>query len=368
MVSIRSLTCCIVAHRSSRSPLRAYRAHPAGDRVGAMTAVMWFRRDLRLGDNPALVEAAADGTRCSRCSSSTRRCGVPPGISRRLYLGDSLRALDASSATARAATTASRSSAATRSGGWCRRPAAVGAERVHVAADYGPYGARRDEAVARALAEHDVELVRTGSPYAVAPGRVTKDDGTPYAVFTPFSKAWAAHGWRGAGRRAARRRLRGRRRHHRHPGPGAARRAGAADGRRGGGPAPVAGVPRRPARRLRRDRDRPGVPGTSHMSRPPQVGRDPPAHDAGRPRRPPLAGGDDATARSSAWREFYADVLHQRPDTARDYLKPEFARDGLRRAGRRSSSVEARAAPASRSSTPGCASCGRPAGCTTGCG
>ena len=27
-----------------------------------------------------------------------------------------------------------------------------------------------------------------------------------------------------------------------------------------------------------------------------------------------------------AWREFYADVLHQRPDTARDYLKPEFAR------------------------------------------
>ena len=27
-----------------------------------------------------------------------------------------------------------------------------------------------------------------------------------------------------------------------------------------------------------------------------------------------------------AWREFYADVLHQRPETARDYLRPEFAR------------------------------------------
>jgi deoxyribodipyrimidine photo-lyase len=26
-----------------------------------MAAVMWFRRDLRLADNPALVEAAADG-------------------------------------------------------------------------------------------------------------------------------------------------------------------------------------------------------------------------------------------------------------------------------------------------------------------
>ena len=25
-----------------------------------MPSVMWFRRDLRLGDNPALLEAAAD--------------------------------------------------------------------------------------------------------------------------------------------------------------------------------------------------------------------------------------------------------------------------------------------------------------------
>ena len=73
---------------------------------------------------------------------------------------------------------------------------AVGAARVHVAADYGPYGHRRDAEVEQALAEHGIELVRTGSPYAVAPGRVTKPDGDPYKVFTPFSKAWSEHGWR----------------------------------------------------------------------------------------------------------------------------------------------------------------------------
>ena len=48
---------------------------------------------------------------------------------------------------------------------------------MHIAADYGPYGTARDERVDAALAEHDIELVRTGSPYAVAPGRVTKGDG-----------------------------------------------------------------------------------------------------------------------------------------------------------------------------------------------
>src|SRR5665809_29934 len=26
--------------------------------------------------------------------------------------------------------------------------------------------------------------------------QVTKGDGSPYAVFTPFHKAWSAHGWR----------------------------------------------------------------------------------------------------------------------------------------------------------------------------
>ena len=59
--------------------------------------------------------------------------------------------------------------------------------------DFGPYGRARDRAVEAAL---DVPLARTGSPYAVAPGRVTKDDGTAYRVFTPFWKAWTRHGWR----------------------------------------------------------------------------------------------------------------------------------------------------------------------------
>lgn len=153
---------------------------------------MWFRRDLRLGDNPALlaaVEAArADGDgRVVPLFVIDPTLWDPAGPIRQTYLVESLNALGASI----------DRNLLIRHGD----PRAVltevikasGANSVHIAADYGPYGAQRDQQVESAI---DVPLVRTGSPYAVAPGRVTKGDGTAYRVFTPFYRAWSAHGWR----------------------------------------------------------------------------------------------------------------------------------------------------------------------------
>ena len=70
----------------------------------------------------------------------------------------------------------------------------IGASSVHVTADFSPFGVRRDSAVADALGS--VDLIAAGSPYLVSPGRVTKADGTPYQVFTPFYRRWVEHGWR----------------------------------------------------------------------------------------------------------------------------------------------------------------------------
>ena len=68
-----------------------------------------------------------------------------------------------------------------------------GVSEVHISDEYERYGAARDARVEAA----GITLVRTGSPYAVTPGRVVKPtDGTPYKVYTPFYKAWCAHGWR----------------------------------------------------------------------------------------------------------------------------------------------------------------------------
>lgn len=41
------------------------------------------------------------------------------------------------------------------------------------------------------------ELVETGSPYAVGPGRVLTRQGGPFKVFTLFARAWREHGRRG---------------------------------------------------------------------------------------------------------------------------------------------------------------------------
>jgi deoxyribodipyrimidine photo-lyase len=200
----------------------------------------------------------------------------------------------------------------------------VGATRVHVAADYGPYGRRRDDAVEKALADAGVELVRTGSPYAVAPGRVKNGSGKPYQVYTPFSKGWSEHGWRDpvdaptgaswlaldatvdipspalpdgldlpeAGEAAARRRWQS------YVDDGLADYDDA--------------------------RDRPDLDATSRMSVHLKWGEIHP-----RTMLADLKGrtGKGATSyrRELAFREFYADVLYQRPETARDYLRTEFA-------------------------------------------
>ena len=71
----------------------------------------------------------------------------------------------------------------------------VGADRVYCAEDFGPYGSTRDEDVERALEKDGGELHRVGSPYAVAPGEVMNKGGDNFKVFTPFSRAWRAHGW-----------------------------------------------------------------------------------------------------------------------------------------------------------------------------
>ncbi len=153
-----------------------------------VTSVMWFRRDLRLADNPALLAACAAGEVVPLFVLDPllwARSGDP----RRAYLAGSLAALTRSTGGA----------LVVRSGDPAEVvpavAARVGARSVHCAADFAPYGRRRDAMVEEALAAAGVRLERLGSPYAVAPGTLRKADGDPYRVYSPFQRAWAGHGW-----------------------------------------------------------------------------------------------------------------------------------------------------------------------------
>ncbi|MDQ3885953.1 MAG: deoxyribodipyrimidine photo-lyase, partial [Actinomycetota bacterium] len=71
-----------------------------------------------------------------------------------------------------------------------RIAAETGAEKVHVAADVSSYAQRRQDALARALAEDGRELVVHEAVTAVPPGQITPQGGDHFAVFTPYYRRW----------------------------------------------------------------------------------------------------------------------------------------------------------------------------------
>lgn len=151
------------------------------------TSVMWFRRDLRLGDHPALQAAAGEGPVVPLFVLDPRLAGS----------GRRWERLLASLAALREETDGAL---VIRHGDPVEVVAQVaaeaGASQVHVSTETTPFGRRRDAAVEQRLAADDIGLIGTGSPYAVTPGRVRNATGAPYRVFTPFLRAWREHGWR----------------------------------------------------------------------------------------------------------------------------------------------------------------------------
>ncbi len=292
---------------------------PLGEYGVVTTALMWFRRDLRTADNPALVEASEGAESVVPVFVIDPRLWEPAGPSRRAYLLASLASLRDGIG-----------GLVVRRGDPVDVVPALAAEtsasHVHIAADFNPYGSERDSRVEEALQRHGTQLVRTGSPYAVAPGRVLSQHSSRYQVFTPFSKAWRQHGWR-------------------LPPAAPPDVAWRADLRSDDWPTvelpsgltlPRAGeqAARERWRAFLDDhltaydthRDRPDLDATSRMSVHLKWGEIHP--------RTMLADLAESKATGSAvdrfrlelaWREFYADVLARRPDSAREYYRPQLA-------------------------------------------
>ncbi len=278
---------------------------------------MWFRRDLRLADNPALLAArdAADGGHVVGLFVLDQALWAPSGQPRRSFLLGCLAELDHAMGGRLIIRVGDPATVLPR------LAAEVGATSVHIAADTGPYGRVRDEAVARAL--DGVELVRTGSAYAVTPGRVTKADGEPYRVFTPFSRAWRSHGWRPPA--ITPRSLQW------APGLGGDELPAAEERSDLSLPDPGERAAHRAWRDFREtrigqyasNRNRPDLDQTSRLSPYLHLGCIHP-----RTLLADLAGetgkGAQSFVNEIAWREFYADVLWHQPDSARDYLQPRY--------------------------------------------
>jgi deoxyribodipyrimidine photo-lyase len=296
---------------------------------------MWFRRDLRLADNPALAAAIEAADEVVPLFVLDPRLWHPAGSPRQAYLVASLADLSE------------------RVGGLVVRAgdpgdvvpavaAEVGARDVFVSADFAPYGARRDGAVKAALGAiagaggQRVSLRRVGSPYAVDPGEIRNLQGESYQVFTPFSRAWREHGWPDPTDRPATVPCRTDLSSDELPAvapPEGMRlpRAGEAAARRRWHAFLARGLSS-----YDESRDRPDLDATSRMSVHLKWGEIHPRTMLADIR---AAGGPSGDSRRRfvtelAWREFYADVLARRPETARTYYRPEFAGMGYASLGK----------------------------------
>ena len=157
----------------------------------SQTAVVWFRRDLRLADNPAWAAATQAADRVLALFVVDPAVMATADRRRRDLVLAPLGALDAQ--------------LRDRGGALLVRtgdPVVVvpevarsaGAASVHLNGDVSGYAQRRDAAVRTALQPDVAADVRWGS-HVHRPGSVVAGTGSTHQVFTPYHRAWTAEPW-----------------------------------------------------------------------------------------------------------------------------------------------------------------------------
>ena len=266
--------------------------------------MVWFRRDLRLDDNPAWSAATSSHDVVVPLFVLDRRLLDASGPFRRRQLLANVAALDEELVEATGARLClRRGDPAVEVGRLVRE---VGAGALYLNEEVSPFGRRRDAAVVAALNDIDGLLVSTHHGCLVQPpGAVLTRAGTLSRVFTPFWRTWSAtplDHW---------------------PAPGAAEvwSPGGEAVPTPDAPPPLAPGPRAALARLERwlgsvadypeTRDLPAMHGTSELSADLKFGTLSPR--AALEAVGSASAGAEAWIRQLAWRDWYAHLLAAHP-------------------------------------------------------
>ena len=156
--------------------------------------IAWFRDDLRIDDQPMLVDAMVRGE-----GGCLPLFLVTPETWAGHHLGDARLAMVAGGTEALKRELAARGLGlrvveVTRDQDVARRVAEIadriGADEVHVGREFGVDEAGRDEAVATELARRGRRLVSHENQVILPVRDIRSGSGTPYTVFTPFKRTW----------------------------------------------------------------------------------------------------------------------------------------------------------------------------------
>jgi deoxyribodipyrimidine photo-lyase len=284
--------------------------------MAAPVVVVWFRRDLRIADHPALHAAADGAAAIVPLFVEDPHLLTGRDAPREAALRGALGALAAELRDAGASLVVRRGDPRDEVPRAARE---AGAQAVHWSRDFTPYARRRDAAVAAACAAMGVAARDFPGTTLVDPEDLRPPAGGFYTVFTPFHRAWAATP-------------------HLAPLPPPARLTPGP--RLPGAAAPAAGAGhalaraaleefvRGPLAGYERDRDRLDRDGTSRLSVHLRVGALSPREVRHAVERAAVRDGRlrrvaDAFVRQLAWRDFFTHLLWHAPESRRRALRAD---------------------------------------------
>jgi deoxyribodipyrimidine photo-lyase len=153
--------------------------------------IFWFRRDLRLSDNRGLHAALVAGRQVLPLFIFDENIlnDLPANDHRVEYIHSQLQLLEKELARAGSGLLVKKG-----------KPLDVfvsllkdyQVEAVYCNGDHEPYGLKRDEKVKALLESQGISLVSHNDHLIFDKNQVLKPDGSPYLVFTPYSRQWKA--------------------------------------------------------------------------------------------------------------------------------------------------------------------------------
>jgi len=159
--------------------------------AGGTSGIVWFRRDLRVRDHPALRAAldAHDRVVCVFCFDDRLLRGRHESGPRTQFLLECLADLDGE-LRERGSGLVIRHGPPERELVELAREAGAGA--IHVTQDVSPFARRRAERARKAFGEAGLELRSHEGLNAVDVRSIETGQGRPYTVFSPFYRKWLA--------------------------------------------------------------------------------------------------------------------------------------------------------------------------------
>jgi deoxyribodipyrimidine photo-lyase len=160
-------------------------------RAADSTALVWFRRDLRLADQPALTAVLASGAKVIPCYIDAPEEEAPwsPGAATRWWLHGALESLDAE-LRARGSRLVIRKGPT--SAALAQLIDETGASAVYWNRLYEPALIARDQSIKAELKASGVEVQTCNAAMLLEPWQLATQAHTPFRVFTPFWRRLSA--------------------------------------------------------------------------------------------------------------------------------------------------------------------------------